>query len=119
MVIKLVTGESVSFAKGDIRSFSVMPEGYVFIEGQDLVHEDKVKRTHKISYVRTWIPTHVVKKVEMMTDTIFEDDTEYKKYQKFLEHGIDMTRQKISHTEVDPEEVKKKIAEQEAKKGGK
>lgn len=119
MVIKLTTGESVSFAKGDIRSFSVMPEGYVFIEGQDLFYEDQKKHSHRVSYIRTWIPTHIVKKVEMMTDTIFEDDTEYKKYQKFLEHGIDMTRQKISHTEVDPEEVKKKIAEQEAKKGGK
>lgn len=106
MVIKLMNGEAVTFAKGDVRSFRLMPEGYLFVESPDIVKEEKLKKTAKISYLRTWIPTHTIKRVEMMTDTEFEDEVEYKKYKKFMEHGIDITRQQISHTEPDVDKIK-------------
>lgn len=113
--VKYINGESVSFKNA--ADFSIMDQGVLFVEMPYVKDEDRLGRylrSVKTTGQRVWIPLAQIKYIDVQTTRTITEPEEIKKYEKFLEHNIDITVTKISHTKApSPEEVAKKIAEEE------
>lgn len=113
--VKLNNGEVQSFK--DVANFQMMPQGLLFIEMPIAKNENRQGRllvgVESRSH-RHWIPFANIKDVEVLTSNKITHSDELKKYEKFLEHGIDISVTPISYTKPPSiEDVEKKIAEQE------
>lgn len=116
----------ITFQNGDIvhykelAHFEFMQQGLLFVEGIIAKKLDTMGLIiKKVTYsnARNWYPIAIIKHVEVQTVKSIEETEEIRKYEKFLEHGIDIMVTKISHTEPpDPEAVAKEIALEEKRK---
>lgn len=113
--VTLNNGEVQSFK--DVANFQMMPQGLLFIEMPIAKKENKlglILRGVETNIQRYWIPFANIKDIDVKTRRSIIEYNEIKKYEKFLEHGIDITVTQISHTESPSiEDIEKKIAEQE------
>lgn len=128
--IEMMNGEVITFAKGQVSDYGVMPAGAFFVQGarsrkdthRNHSNESPIDKT-VLSEHRYWIPLINIKRVDMDMDIHLTSNEDVRKYDKFMAHGIDMISTKISHTEVNSDEVAKIIdqeikLENEAKDGG-
>lgn len=127
--LKLISVTGKVEVINDIETFEFMQQGFLFIK----LHPDIKKKYNgdkleevKNTNERLWIPIMQIRRVSIITDHIIKDETELRKYEKFLEHGIDMTVTPISYTAPkNPEEVaatvdqELKLEEKEESKDGK
>lgn len=115
IIIKYMNGETITFKEA--ADFKMMQQGLLFVEMPYVKAQEKlgkILRGVHTKSTRHWIPFAQIKNIEVLTSKTITNPQELKKYQKFLDHGIDMTVTEISHTEPpDPKEVAKKIIEEE------
>jgi len=118
--IVLMDGNVISFKEGSVAHFEFMTQGVFFVEGVVNITRGQGLRTlNTVKYenYRNWIPVVNIKNVEILTTKTIDEAEEIKKYEKFLEHGIDIMVTEISHTEKPTvAEVEKKIKAEKKQK---
>ena len=121
--LNLQNGETRTFKDDAGIHFEFQQWGTFFVEGgMEVKKKQRGLILDEVQYrnVRTWIPISTIKDVEVITWKTINDREEIRKYEKFLEHGIDIMVTKISHTNPPDknqiEEVEKKIAKEDKAK---
>lgn len=106
-------GGIITFKEDAAANFQFMQGGLFFVEGmptRKIEEFGKIKRKVEYRSVRTWIPVQQIKNVEIITKKTLTEPKEIEKWEKFLEHGLDLMMTKISHTQEPTEaEIQRKI----------
>lgn len=109
----LMNGETLTYKDSAATTFEMQDRGLFFIHSdisKDLATVGKKVNKVHYRYVRTWIPYQQIKYVEILTNKEMTDPKEIEKYQKFLEHGMDIMMTRISNTvPKTPEQVQDEI----------
>lgn len=96
-IVHMNNGEILTFKGEEAMTFEMQDRGLLFVHS-NIKKESDAKTLIRYRYTRNWIPYVNIRNIEVYTTKEITNAEEFRKYNRFLEKGIDMIMTPISNT---------------------